>query len=87
MPVGINGDTYDRYLCRMEEMRESLKIIEQCLNKMPAGEVRTDDYKIVPPKRAEMKVFFYRQKFSSILNKKTNLNKIKGINGSFNSSL
>lgn len=55
VPVGINGDTYDRYLCRMEEMRESLKIIEQCLNKMPAGEVRTDDYKIVPPKRAEMK--------------------------------
>ena len=66
---------------------KSLKIIEQCLNKMPAGEARTDDYKIVPPKRAEMKVFFYRQKFSSILNKKTNLNKIKGINGSFNSSL
>lgn len=58
IPVGVNGDTYDRYLCRMEEMRESLKIIEQCLNKMPAGEVRTDDYKVVPPKRAEMKVYF-----------------------------
>ncbi len=56
VPVGINGDTYDRYLCRMEEMRESLKIIEQCLNKMPTGEVRTDDYKVVPPRRAEMKV-------------------------------
>ncbi len=60
VPVGMNGDTYDRYLCRMEEMRESLKIIEQCLNKMPTGEVRTDDYKVVPPRRAEMKVFkFY----------------------------
>lgn len=56
VPVGVNGDTYDRYLCRMEEMRQSLRIIEQCLNKMPAGEVRTDDHKVVPPKRAEMKV-------------------------------
>lgn len=56
VPVGINGDTYDRYLVRMEEMRQSLRIIEQCLNKMPAGEIKTDDNKIVPPKRAEMKV-------------------------------
>jgi NADH dehydrogenase (ubiquinone) Fe-S protein 2 len=40
----------------MEEMRESLKIIEQCLNKMPPGEIRSDDNKVVPPKRAEMKV-------------------------------
>lgn len=55
VPVGVNGDTYDRYLCRMEEMRQSLRIIEQCLNKMPPGEIRTDDNKIVPPKRAEMK--------------------------------
>ena len=55
VPVGTNGDTYDRYLIRMGEMRESLKIIEQCLNKMPQGEVRVDDCKIVPPKRAEMK--------------------------------
>ena len=55
VPFGINGDTYDRYLVRMEEMRQSLRIIEQCLNKMPAGEVRTDDYKVVPPRRAEMK--------------------------------
>lgn len=56
VPVGINGDTYDRYLVRMEEMRQSLRIIEQCLNKMPSGEVRTDDHKVVPPKRHEMKV-------------------------------
>ncbi|CAF0848042.1 unnamed protein product [Brachionus calyciflorus] len=55
VPVGTNGDTYDRYLVRMEEMRQSLRIIEQCLNKMPTGEVRTDDYKVVPPRRAEMK--------------------------------
>ena len=55
VPVGVNGDTYDRYLCRVEEMRQSLRIIEQCLNKMPAGEVRTDDAKVVPPRRAEMK--------------------------------
>merc|ERR1711997_763097 len=46
---------YDRYLMRMLEMRESLRIIEQCLNGMPAGEVRTDDAKCVPPSRAEMK--------------------------------
>ena len=45
-----------RYLIRMEEMRQSLRIIEQCLNKMPPGEVRTDDAKVSPPKRAEMKV-------------------------------
>ena len=40
----------------MEEMRQSLHIIHQCLNDMPEGEVRVDDAKLVPPKRAEMKV-------------------------------
>ncbi|KAF2364012.1 NAD(P)H-quinone oxidoreductase subunit D/H [Trinorchestia longiramus] len=55
VPIGKNGDTYDRYLIRLEEMRQSLNIIEQCLNNMPAGEVRADDAKIVPPRRAEMK--------------------------------
>ena len=55
VPVGTNGDCYDRYLMRMLEMRESLRIIEQCLNQMPAGDVRTDDAKCVPPSRAEMK--------------------------------
>nr|CAG4641480.1 EOG090X01LY [Eurycercus lamellatus] len=55
VPVGATGDCYDRYLCRVEEMRQSIRIIEQCLNKMPAGEVRVDDAKIMPPKRAEMK--------------------------------
>lgn len=47
-----------RYLCRMLEMRESLKIMEQCINQMPEGEIKTDDMKISPPKRAEMKVSF-----------------------------
>ncbi|XP_001631440.3 NADH-ubiquinone oxidoreductase 49 kDa subunit [Nematostella vectensis] len=55
VPIGKNGDCYDRYLCRMEEMRESLKIILQCLNKMPPGEIKVDDAKISPPKRSEMK--------------------------------
>ncbi len=56
VPIGAAGDTYDRYLVRMEEMRQSLRIIEQCLNRMPPGEIKVDDYKICPPKRAEMKV-------------------------------
>ena len=55
VPVGTNGDCYDRYLMRMLEMRESLRIVEQCLNQMPEGDVRTDDAKCVPPSRAEMK--------------------------------
>jgi NADH:ubiquinone oxidoreductase subunit D len=45
-----------RYLCRVEEMRQSLRIIEQCLNKMPPGEIKTDDMKVTPPSRSEMKV-------------------------------
>uniref|UniRef100_A0A8C1I6E3 NADH dehydrogenase [ubiquinone] iron-sulfur protein 2, mitochondrial n=1 Tax=Cyprinus carpio TaxID=7962 RepID=A0A8C1I6E3_CYPCA len=44
--VGSNGDCYDRYLCRVEEMRQSLRIMHQCLNKMPAGEIKVDDAKI-----------------------------------------
>eukprot|EP00123_Amoebidium_parasiticum_P013675 comp22091_c1_seq1/m.32216 comp22091_c1_seq1/g.32216 ORF comp22091_c1_seq1/g.32216 comp22091_c1_seq1/m.32216 type:complete len:467 (-) comp22091_c1_seq1:364-1764(-) len=55
VPVGTNGDCYDRYLCRLEEMRQSLSIIHQCLNQMPEGEIKVDDAKICPPKRAEMK--------------------------------
>ncbi|XP_067126527.1 NADH-ubiquinone oxidoreductase 49 kDa subunit [Centruroides vittatus] len=55
VPVGVKGDCYDRYLCRVEEMRQSLNIIDQCLNQMPAGEIKVDDHKIVPPKREEMK--------------------------------
>ncbi|KAM5355714.1 hypothetical protein ACJ41O_002360 [Fusarium nematophilum] len=55
VPVGTNGDCYDRYLCRMEEFRQSLRIIHQCLNKMPAGPVRVEDYKVSPPPRSAMK--------------------------------
>jgi len=55
VPVGRNGDCYDRYLIRMREMRESLRIMYQCLNDMPEGDIQTDDAKCVPPSRAEMK--------------------------------
>ncbi|BHF62761.1 NADH dehydrogenase Fe-S protein subunit 2 ndufs2 [Sparganum proliferum] len=55
VPVGVNGDCYDRYLVRMEEMRQSIRIMLQCMNNMPSGEVKTDDGKIVPPSRREMK--------------------------------
>jgi NADH dehydrogenase (ubiquinone) Fe-S protein 2 len=55
VPVGTRGDCYDRYLIRIEEMRQSLRIVEQCLNQMPDGDVRVDDAKVSPPRRAEMK--------------------------------
>jgi NADH dehydrogenase (ubiquinone) Fe-S protein 2 len=55
IPIGKNGDCYDRYLVRVEEMRQSLFIIEQCLNKMPEGYIKVDDRKITPPSRAWMK--------------------------------
>jgi len=55
VPVGKNGDCFDRYLIRVEEMRQSVDIITQCLNKLPTGEIKTDDRKIAPPTREEMK--------------------------------
>lgn len=55
IPVGKNGDCYDRYLIRIEEMRQSINLIKQCLEKMPVGPIKTDDRKISPPQRAEMK--------------------------------
>jgi len=59
IPIGKNGDCYDRYLVRMEEMRQSVGIMRQCLEKLrlPEGQgpVATRDHKIVPPSRAEMK--------------------------------
>lgn len=55
VPVGIHGDCYDRYLVRMEEMRQSVKIIKQVIAAMPEGPVKTLDRKITPPTRAEMK--------------------------------
>ncbi len=53
--VGKTGDCYDRYLARVEEMRQSLSIIYQCLNNMPKGSVKVDDAKISPPSRTEVK--------------------------------
>ena len=55
IPVGENGDSYDRYVCRVEEMRQSLRIVHQCLNKMPPGPIKVDDMKISPPSRQYMK--------------------------------
>ena len=57
IPIGKNGDCYDRYLIRMEEMRQSVKIMRQCckLLRETPGPVSTKDNKVVPPKRAEMK--------------------------------
>ena len=55
IPVGKNGDCYDRYLCRIEEMRQSVRIIRQCLERLPDGPVTAADNKVTPPKREEMK--------------------------------
>ena len=55
IPIGNNGDCYDRYLCRIEEMRESVKIIKQCLKQIPKGPIKTVDGKISPPKKEELK--------------------------------
>ena len=55
IPIGKNGDCYDRYLCRIEEMRESVKIIDQCLQKMPKGPIKSMDGKISPPPKKELK--------------------------------
>jgi NADH-quinone oxidoreductase subunit D len=55
VPVGTSGDCYDRFMVRVEEVRQSARIMRQCLNEMPDGPVSSNDRKIVPPKRAEMK--------------------------------
>ncbi len=55
VPIGKNGDSYDRYLIRVEEMRQSIRLIKQCIEKMPQGPVTTDDSRIAAPKRSEMK--------------------------------
>lgn len=54
VPVGTNGDVYARYRCRVQELWESMRIIEQALDKLPDGPVNIDDRKIVPPPRAEL---------------------------------
>ncbi len=55
VPVGKHGDCYDRYVVRMEEMRQSVSIMQQCLDKMPEGPVLETSGKVAPPRRAEMK--------------------------------
>jgi len=55
IPVGTRGDCYDRFMVRVEEVRQSVRIMKQCLQQMPEGPVCSDDRKVVPPKRAEMK--------------------------------
>ncbi len=55
IPVGRHGDCYDRFMVRMEEIRQSLRIVDQCLVNMPGGPIASLDRKVVPPKRAEMK--------------------------------
>ena len=55
IPVGTNSDCYDRFMVRVEEVRQSARIMKQCLRDMPDGPIASTDRKIVPPKRAEMK--------------------------------
>jgi len=55
VPVGKHGDCYDRYIVRLEEMRQSIKIMRQAIEKMPSGPVASTDTKVVPPRRGEMK--------------------------------
>lgn len=55
VPTGTNGDCYDRYLIRVFEMKESLKIIEQCLNQIPSGIIKSSDNKLTPPSRKDIK--------------------------------
>ncbi|HKR17337.1 MAG TPA: NADH-quinone oxidoreductase subunit D [Rhizorhapis sp.] len=55
IPVGTNGDCYDRFMVRVEEVRQSAKIMKQCLQQMPEGPVLTFDRKVAPPRRGEMK--------------------------------
>ena len=57
IPVGVSGDCYDRYLVRIEEMRQANRIVQQCIKWLRdnPGPVILDDYKIVPPSRVEMK--------------------------------
>lgn len=55
IPVGTRGDCFDRYFLRMEEMRQSLNMILQCLNRIPAGLIKSDNKKITPPTRLQMR--------------------------------
>ncbi len=54
LPLGENGDTFDRYIVRIREMRESVRIVEQALDSLPEGPIRSDNRKFVPPPRSEL---------------------------------
>jgi NADH-quinone oxidoreductase subunit D len=54
VPVGDHGDVYDRFLCRMEELRQSTRIVNQALKRLPKGPFRSNNRKFVPPPRAEL---------------------------------
>ncbi|NCC02921.1 MAG: NADH-quinone oxidoreductase subunit D [Proteobacteria bacterium] len=54
VPVGLTGDCYARYLVRVEEMRQSVRLIRQCIARMPQGRVMVDDYKVAMPDRADI---------------------------------
>ena len=54
-PIGKNGDCFDRYLIRIEEMRQSLYLIKQCISKIPEGIIKTEDIKVNAPKRINIK--------------------------------
>ncbi|MHA1152117.1 MAG: NADH-quinone oxidoreductase subunit D [Alphaproteobacteria bacterium] len=55
IPVGKHGDCFDRYLVRIEEMHQSVRLMKQCIERMPEGPVASPDHKVTPPRRAEMK--------------------------------
>jgi NADH:ubiquinone oxidoreductase subunit D len=63
VPIGTVGDCFDRYIIRVEEMRQSLFIVYQCLNALPLGAIKTEDHKIVPPSRILVK-----QSMESLIN-------------------
>ena len=54
IPVGINGDCYDRFLLRLIEMRQSINIIQQCINQIPNGLIKIDNFKISTPSKKQM---------------------------------
>jgi NADH dehydrogenase (ubiquinone) Fe-S protein 2 len=55
VPIGVNGDCFDRYLIRIEEMRQSIRILTQCIAQIPYGDIKTQNKKVTPPTRAMMK--------------------------------
>ena len=55
IPIGKNSDCFDRYILRLEEMRQSVKIMLQCIAQIPLGRVKSDDQKVSPPARHEIK--------------------------------